>query len=183
MDASKTKQVRFSENSQMFIVDDLRCNQQSNIMWYSADEFVSLKAWKIHSILEARAQLSRGRTGPRNKIHVRAEILGLEKHLSGGIEREFRRRKREVFLAVKMEQRWQRAFLCCPNVDQLATVSRLHSRWAMRRAQLAAHLLQQDLMSTPDDDNANTVANNLHPPAQRAQHLAQAISSEVSCIR
>mmetsp|Transcript_4083 Transcript_4083/g.7275 ORF Transcript_4083/g.7275 Transcript_4083/m.7275 type:complete len:173 (+) Transcript_4083:152-670(+) len=154
MDTVKAKQVRFSERSQMLIVDVLHQGTHQCNMWYSGDELVLLKAWNMRSIMRTRVQLSR-RVASRSDVHERAEILGLEKHLSSELTQEFKRRKREMFLAVKMEQQHQK-FLRSPNPDRLATVSRQHSRWAMKRAHLAAQLLQRDLSSPTDDYNTHS---------------------------
>ena len=162
MDTVKAKQVRFSEHSQMFIVDVLHRGTHQCNMWYSGHELALLKAWNMRLILGTRVQLLSRRATSRSDVQTRAEILGLEKHLSSELTQEFKRRRLEMFLAVNMEQQYQ-TFLRSPNPDQLARVSRCHSRWAMKRAHLAAQLLQQDL-SSPTEDAAGSHQVNFKSP-------------------
>jgi hypothetical protein len=61
--------------------------------------------------------------------------------------REYKQRKRTLFLAVHVEQRLQKT-LNIPNPDRLATVALQHSQWAVERARAAALLLEVDVFSS-----------------------------------
>jgi hypothetical protein len=134
----------------MFIVANLRGDtEQRNKRWYSVDEIHSLKADMKCSILCTRIGTSR-----RN--FSMEKLVGLEKQLSAGLAREYKQRKRTLFLAVHTEQRLQKAFNI-PNPDRLATVALQHSQWAVEQARAAALLLEMDVFfSSPSADDVNT---------------------------
>jgi hypothetical protein len=131
----------------MFIVANLRGDVgQRNKRWYSFDEILSLKANMKCSIVRTRIDISRRSVSMEN-------LVGIEKHLSAGLAREYKQRKRTLFLAVHVEQRMQKA-LNIPNPDRLAIVALQHSQWAVERARVAAMLLEMDVFSSspsPDD--------------------------------
>lgn len=133
--------VSFSKDSQMFVVAN-RCGEvgHRNKMWYSVDEILSLKADMIRSIAQTRMDIS-------SQSFCRDKVVGLEKRLSADLAREYKQRKRSLFLAIHAEQRLQNA-LHIPNPDRIATVSMCHSQWAVERARAAALLLELDIFSS-----------------------------------
>jgi hypothetical protein len=142
------KKVSFSNDSQMFIVANLRGDiEQRNKCWYSVDEIHSLKADMKCSIVRTRIDFSR-------RSFSMGTLVGFEKHLSADLAREYHQRKRTLFLAIHIEQRLQKS-LNIPNPDRLATVALLHSQWARERACAAALLLEMDVFfSSPSADDA-----------------------------
>ena len=106
-----------------------------------------MKAMHAFSVVKARSQLASRRNHKKCTTTTSSvpEIVGMEKHLSSELTHEYKRRKRDLFLAVKVEQRLHREVFGCPNPDRLAMVSRNHTRWAMERARMAALLLQDDM--------------------------------------
>ena len=133
--------VSFSKDNQMFIVANVRGDiEQCNKRWYSVDENLSLKANLMCSIVRTWRDIS------RRSVSME-KLVGLEKHLSAGLAREYKQRKRTLFLAVHVEQRLQKAFNI-PNPDRLATVALQHSQWAVERARAAALLLEVDVFSS-----------------------------------
>jgi hypothetical protein len=133
--------VSFSNGSQMFIVANVRGDiEQRKKRWYSVDENLSLKANMKCSIVDTRIDIS------RRSVSME-KLVGLEKYLSAGLAREYKQRKRTLFLAVHVEQRLQKT-LNIPNPDRLATVALQHSQWAVERARAAALLLEVDVFSS-----------------------------------
>ena len=133
--------VSFSKENQMFIVANVRGDiEQCNKRWYSVDENLSLKANLKCAIVRTWRDIS------RRSVSME-KLVGLEKHLSAGLAREYKQRKRTLFLAVHVEQRLQKT-LNIPNPDRLATVALQHSQWAVERARAAALLLEVDVFSS-----------------------------------
>ncbi|KAL3793566.1 hypothetical protein ACHAW5_002846 [Stephanodiscus triporus] len=142
--------VSFSKDSQMFVVANRRGNVgHRNKMWYSVDELLSLKADMSCLIAQTRMDIS-------SRSFCWDKLVGLEKRLSAGLAREYKQRKRSLFLAIHAEQRLQKA-LDIPNPDRIATVSMRHSQWAVERARAAALLLELDIVfSSPPTGNAES---------------------------
>ncbi|KAL3816327.1 hypothetical protein ACHAXA_008398 [Cyclostephanos tholiformis] len=141
------KRVTFSESSHMYIVTNLRHGDavHRRRLWYTPDEILTMKANVKFSILQTRRDISR-------KCYNRDGLFGIEKYLSKDLDREYKRRKRDLFLAVRAEQGRLRVSdptrRRIPDIDRLAIVSLRHSRWAVDRALAAAYLLELDLSSS-----------------------------------
>jgi len=139
--------VSFSKDNQTFIVANLRGdNEQRNKRWYSVNEIYSLKANRMCSIVHIWIDIS------LQSVSMET-LVGLEKHLSASLAREYKQRKCTLFLAVHVEQILQKAFNI-PNPDRLATVALQHSQWAVEHARASALLLEMDVFScSPSADD------------------------------
>lgn len=142
------KQATFSPSSQLIVVPRV------DDAWYSEDELKSQKMHNIRLVAKARALLSAhhqgiSRTGDDEAAVLlsRAETLGIERHLCEVARAEYKRRKREVYQAVDLEQTYQRHFGCA-NPTRLAVVCSHQSRGAMRQARMRALSLEHDLASS-----------------------------------
>ncbi len=121
-------------------------NEQRNKRWYSVNEIHSLKANRMCSIVHIWIDIS------LQSVSMET-LVGLEKHLSASLAREYKQRKCTLFLAVHVEQILQKAFNI-PNPDRLATVALQHSQWAVEHARASALLLEMDVFScSPSADD------------------------------
>lgn len=151
------RRVSFSNNlSDTIVVDGLSDLDEDGIgrkLWYSPRDIDELRERYMQSIYITRMKLSH---------QSRAEIVGLEKHLSSELSKEFKRRKAEVYSAINTELEFQQDYLKEHNWDRLATISSHHSKWAFEQAHYAAKLLMQDveLATTPvgDMDHSRALA-------------------------
>ena len=117
-------------------------------VWYTEQEMKRLKASNVRSIVVARVLLAKhARDDSDASTYPRAEILGLERHLSDELMTAHKRRKRNDYRAVGVEQGYQRTYDCrCP--ERLARASLRQSKNAMRLARLRALSLEHELASS-----------------------------------
>ena len=157
---SSNKQLRFSNKSLVAVVEKLSLSQeQASKLWYSREETDLFKVCFSRRVREVRSQL-----GDHNALLDRelatinaAAILGLEKHLSAELSKEYKVRRLALQKAVLEDHRRHRA-LRIPHAERLAKISAIHSQWARERARAAALLLEQDVIQDLKEMNLQATA-------------------------
>ena len=130
----------------MVLVLNLAQTDRKHFLWFDTDELESFKSNMHGFISAARLQLSKRQVPPADVI------LGLEKHLSVQLTREYKARRSKLYKVVLGEDAWHRSRDCAGVPQQelmkrLARISGEHSQWAWARARAAAMILEEDQVS------------------------------------
>lgn len=161
------KQVRFSDRSLLFVVDNLSLDKkQASTLWYSRDETDLFKVWLSVRVRHVQSELrSHGALMDKELISINAAaILGLEKYLTPELMMEYKERRVAIQRAVLREHRCQRSRHIASHSDadtdsvRLALVSAHHSLWARERSRAAALFLEKDVKEDIEEMNFQATA-------------------------
>ena len=149
---TKTKKVRISNRSIIYLIENLSLRDDASDLWYTEEETDLFKAWLSPQVHNVRSYLVENSALLDEELTTvdAAAILGLEKYLSTELTVEYKNRRLLLKRAVLEEDRWQRS-VQIPHPERLAFISAKNSRWARERARAAALFLEHDVMQDVEE--------------------------------